>query len=242
MAILYDNHFTSGSHKPLACYNDTQIYYPLVQSGATAVTTGGAEYWPDDNHLSPGAGYLHLLAVLYAQGQTDALNRAGVVPKADLRGGKVTIRCKTIGNGHPGFYLPKTARLGWWVQTYDPAAGNGKGAWVNYFQVRNLVCEQMGATRPTARGNEDTWLVAGQYVDCVVPLTNDQGDWICLGARADKTQYGCSSIGAALKYWNVDMGLVCLMDEPLPGPPDYPYGLGYGGGQIAIDRITIETA
>lgn len=101
----------------------------------TAAATAGA-WWYDDNHTSPGAGWLQLPMLFWSTAKVDTLGRPGTIPVADMTDNVVKVRLKTKANhGNPGFYVPQETRLGWWMQTYDEAARGGRGGFVNMLQV-----------------------------------------------------------------------------------------------------------
>lgn len=249
MSVIWQTDFTAAEPVPLALYNQNPVYVAMARRAdnnvTTAVAAGGA-FWPDGNHTSPGlAGWLNLLCVLYSASRTDPLGRPGTVPAIDLRGKEVVVRCRAVGgSGYPGgFYLPRTMRVGWWVQSYDPGAIGGEGGFANWFQTRNLVCEQMGVSRPFVRGGQDTAILANGWVDCVIPLSVDDGDWMAMGANPAKARtYGNSSIAHVLETWNHDMGIIAVTGEHGPSFPAYPYPLGFGGGEFHIDKIQIRDA
>lgn len=248
MTVIYSSDFLAADQRPLALYNQNPVYVVMpgrtVNGVQTAVAAGGT-FWPDGNHTGPGtSGWLNLLTVLYATSTTDPLNRVGVVPPVDLRGGEVRVRCRAVGGaGYPaGFYLPRKCRVGWWLQTFDPGACEGQGGWVNWFQTRHLICEQMGAQRSFARNHQDTAIPsASGWVDCVIPLSTDPGDWLAMGANPSKANtYGNTSIDYALSTWSHNMGIICITGEHGTTYPAYTYPVGFGGGEFQIDKIEIE--
>jgi len=252
MPIIFSSDFLSGEPRPLALYNQNPVYVEMapraVNNVQTAASAGGpgVAWWPDGNHTTPGlAGWLNLVSVWYATSMVDPLGRVGNIPAADLRDAVVRLRCRAVaGPGYQyGFYLPRSTRLGWWIQTYDPAACNGLGGYANWFQTRNLICEQMGVNRPYVRNGNDAVIMASKgWVDCVIPLSTDPGDWMAMGCNPGKaTTYGNSSIGYALKTWSHDMGIIAVTGEHGASYPAYTYPLGFGGGEFHIDSISIET-
>lgn len=245
MGIIFETDFLSGDPRPISGYavSGGAISYQQMAARSdggvqTAAATAGS-YWYDDNHTSPGAGWLQLLMLLWPVGGTDPIGRPGTIPVVDYTDSVVRLRMRTAGNhGNPGFYLPKATRIGWWMQAYDPVARNGQGGLVNMFQVGDLVCSQLGVPRPYARNHQDTWMIANSWVDAVVNLTPDPGSWICLGSSPqDSMKYGCSTAARVLKRVPSNMGIVALIGDSLPTT----YPLGYGGGEFWIDRLAIET-
>jgi len=248
MTVIYSSDFLAADQRPLALYTGNPIYSVMaprsVDGVQTACAAGGA-FWPDGNHLGTGtSGWLNLLTVLYAVGKNDELGRPGVVPPADLRDGEVRVRCRAVGGSgyQAGFYLPRKCRLGWWLQTFDPGACQGQGGWVNWFQTRNLTCSQMGVPRSFTRNHQDAAIpAAAGWVDCVIPLSRDPGDWLAMGsAPARVNTYGNTSIDYALSTWSHNMGIICITGEHGATYPAYTYPLGFGGGEFQIDKIEIE--
>lgn len=249
LVAVYDQDFLAGEQRPLALYNQSPVYVPMAgrsdNNVVTAVAAGGA-FWPDGNHTSPGkAGWLNLMCVLYHASVLDPLGRPGTVPAGlDLRDAVVRVRCRAVGGAtYPGgFYLPRKTRIGWWIQTWDPGACDGNAGYANWFQTRDLICEQMGALRPNVRNGQDTALPASLgWVDCTIPLSNNPGDWMPMGANPAKADtYGNSSIEYPLQTWCHDMGVIAITGDHGANFPAYPYPLGYGGGEFQIDRITLQ--
>jgi hypothetical protein len=250
MNIHYSTDFLTGDIRPVGIYGSgASVSYvenaPRMVEGVQSAGAAGGSFWWDGNHIAPGRGWLHLLMVMWAEGQTDGLNRPGVIPKGDLRGGKVTMRLRTHNvNGNPGFYLAKKTRLAFWMQSFVRTAADGEGRFVNLVQVRDLICEQMGTQRPMTRGGNDTWIVSPEWTDVTIPLDPNPDAWICLGARPDKAvSYACAPVGQVLSDFNHNMGVIAFIGEPhLTTPPAWTYQNGWGGSELWIDKFTIERA
>lgn len=252
LITVYDEDFNGSGTRPLALYNGNPIYQrmPLGTEGTEKFVTAAGSFWPDGNHTAPGpTGWLNLMCVMYSAIGNDPLGVPGVIPAGlDLRGGEITFRCRAKGgSGYPnGFYLPQKTRVGFWIQTWDDGACRGQGGYANWFQTRNLICSQMGVPRPGKRlANgviQDAAIQQGVgWVDCVIPLSTDDGDWLPMGANPSKVDtYGNTSISQVLKTWNHDFGIIAVAGEPLPVPPTYTYPLGFGGGQFQVARITLK--
>jgi hypothetical protein len=152
-------------------------------------------WWVDSNHAPPaGAGYLHLLAILWTQADQVPEHRW---PNRFIEGGYsrdltdalVTLRVR-------GDLRLGDARLSVLVQARLPDTT------ANFVLVGQ------------------TFEVTPEWAERQVVLRSDPSDWLCLGARADLSHlYGCGEIADVLCDVNLDLILVLF---PLPVRPVAP--------------------
>jgi hypothetical protein len=263
MTEAFSQDFLTGETPPFAYYDDDPVVQPLaprsINGVQTAVAYGGRPYW-DNNHTPSVFGFnamVNLMAVWQsaASPHLDKLGRPGTIPAAitDLRGAEIEFKCMTKSG--VGFHLPKTGRIGLWIQSYDPKACGGKGGYVNQFNVRSLICEQMGVARQYKRRTgeydyHDIIIDRPTPVTCTVPVTDDEDDWIVLPPRPDQMMnYGWKFSKDVIRNWSHNMGILHICDDPIELPRgdhpavaarDYPKSLGYGGSEFWIDKFTIR--
>lgn len=199
----------------------TAWYLPLADRGAYRAFGGIG--WRDRNHLhtatpsveAPGIGEVNIWAT-----QTAAI--AGLT-NADLRGGKLRLRVRA----HNGLRIHPSARIGFWMQGYDPQIGK----WVNYFNRTEITKAlgfdaRAGGHQITSSTSDWTWIE--------IPLSRRNQDWDCLGRRPDKVHYSCSkSVETILQGGNLyNFGIITLMTDNA-GP------IAHHGGEFHIDHIEI---
>lgn len=194
--------------------------------------TARSPWWIDYNHAPPGAGYLHMLAVLLTAGKgygeayrdTGGLNRfiEDEMP-VDFTGARLTFRLK--------------------------GEIEGRGA-----QVVLLV-------QGTLNGITSGWLLTGsplhvtpEWTEQSIVATPDESLWTCLGARHDRTgTYGHGPLADILRNVNADIMLALFPLDvvpmgPLTGDPhrlrpgrDYPVWTSrLPEGYIDIAEVRIE--
>lgn len=186
-------------------------------------------WWIDSNHAPPhGAGYLHLLAILWTQ--------ADVIPpyrrpnrfvdggfSCDLTSARMSLRVR-------GMLQLGDARLCLLVQA----------------RASNITSNYALTGRP--------FEVTSEWSTATVVLDPDPALWTCLDAREDLTdRYGCTNVAEVLRDVNFDMILTLF---PLPVRPLAPIAELIHGfrrqeafeidwanlpdGSIEIDTISIE--
>jgi hypothetical protein len=222
--------------------NGSSLYKEMTWHGSNGdhyVSCQGP-FWKDANHLP---FYLHLLCILYRDSamMPPPISKPGTIPAAatNLVGGEFIVRCRAKGTQpqRPGFYLPKKARIGNWLQTYEDGADAGEGSFVNYFQSSDLMCEAHGVNSPYLRGGNDALMYEGPWQDVTVRLEGKH--LAALGASALKdADYGTATHpDLPLENWTHNIGIIALMGHD---PESYTYPVGFEGGQFQIDRITLR--
>lgn len=202
---------------------------PLEIRDSSAVSR--SPWWIDYNHAPPGAGYLHLLYMLYTRGPAGEHHREVAGPNRFVAGGfgtnftdaRITLRLR-------GEVVANRARLIFLCQA-----------------VQDGVCSG--------------WLLTGQPIEVTpvwsertVVCTPDESQWTCLGSRHDrKDYYGYIPLATVLADVNTDILLVLYPLDivpmgPLEGDPhllrperDYPvWRSRLPEGYVLLDEVTIE--
>ncbi len=186
-------------------------------------------WWVDSNHAPPaGAGYLHLLAILWTHATEVPEHRwpnrfVEEGYSRDLTDARLTLRVRG-----------------------DAALGD----------ARLCILAQAHLAHTTAAYvlTGQTFEVSPDWAMRSVVLKPDPSEWVCLGARADLAYiYGCGEISDVLRDVNLDLILVLF---PLPVRPVAPLAEVIHGfrreavfdvdwpalprGRIEIDTIRIE--
>jgi len=175
-------------------FGDDQLdIVPVGDDGTgnnTLVSQG--PWWTDPNHISPGAGRLHLLSTLYVNGTND-----GIVID-DLRDVTVSFDIKA-----EQLVIPAGAHLYLWFQSLDTTLPWGVGQFVNYAHTGVKI---------------DELLVANGWAHVSITLTQLEADWLALGSNPDREgTYSISdSIVSALSGDALDFGLIMLMGNGAP--------------------------
>lgn len=202
---------------------------PLEMRDGSAISR--SPWWIDYNHAPPGAGYMHLLYMLFTSGAAGEHHREVAGPNRYIAGGfgtdftnaRVTLRLK-------GELLARGAQL-------------------------HLLCQ--GVHDGICTG----WLLTGQSFDVTddwsersVICTPDERQWTCLGSRHDRTDfYGRTPLTTVLADANADILLVLFPLDIAPmgelnGDPhqlrpeqDYPvWRSRLPEGYVALDEVRIE--
>jgi hypothetical protein len=197
LVTIYQEDFSAGS--------SGWRFYPRdveSQSGSRMIwssegfVVSKSPWWADQNHIYPGPGALHLLAVLWMRGKFNGLPFESI----DLRDARLRFRMS-----QPVPLKLHGARLVFWFQTVDDS--NGK--FVNYALTS---VDLARALHPSPRIWREVELTLGTA----------ETDWTCLGSREEKSDiYGCaSSVEMALSRVTNDFGLILLpidMEQPPTG-------------------------
>jgi hypothetical protein len=202
---------------------------PLEIRGSSAVSR--SPWWIDYNHAPPGAGYLHLLYMLFTRGPLGEHYREVGGPNGFIDGGYPT----DLTNARVSLRL--RGELG--------ARGS---------QLM-LLCQG------THDGVCSGWLLTGQpfevspdWSDQSVTAVPDESQWTCLGARHDRTDfYGRVPLETVLRDVNNDLLLVLYPLDiapmgPLEGDPhllrpekDYPvWRSRLPEGYVLLDEVRID--
>lgn len=188
-------------------------------------------WWIDYNHAPPGAGYMHLLYMLFTSGAASEHQREVAGPNRYIAGGfgtdftnaRVTLRLR-------GEVLARGSRL-------------------------HLLCQ--GVHDGICTG----WLLTGQafavatdWSEQTVVCVPDERQWTCLGSRHDRTDsYGHTPLANVLGDVNADILLVLHPLDvapmgPIDGDPhrrrperDYPvWRSRLPEGYVMLDEARIE--
>lgn len=188
-------------------------------------------WWIDYNHAPPGAGYMHLLFMLFTSGSPGEHHREVSGENRFVSGGfgtdftnaRMTVRLR-------GELLDRGTRL-------------------------LLLCQ--GVHQGICTG----WLLTGQplavtpeWSEQTVTLCDDETHWTCLGSRHDRTDYyGRTPLGTVLREVNADILLVLFPLDvapmgPLSGDPDrlrperdYPvWRSRLPEGYVMLDEVRID--
>ena len=188
-------------------------------------------WWIDYNHAPPGAGYLHLLYMLFTQGVPGEYHREVAGPNryvaggfgTDFRQAQVTLKLK-------GELIARGAKLA-------------------------LLCQ--GVHQGICSG----WLLTGQafevtteWSEQTVICSPDEQQWTCLGSRHDRTDsYGHIPLETVLADTNTDILFVLHPLDvapmgPIAGEPhllrpdqDYPvWRSRLPEGYVMLDEVRIE--
>ena len=194
---LYENDFQPGSDSHWVYYDHsgaTQIPVPLQsdeEGNQYLVSTG--PWWLDPNHTSPGAGYLNLLAIGYAQPDGADMSLDSLV------GTQVSFDIRT-----EDLTLPEGAHIRFWFQAIDPKIP-GSSQTVNY--ALDVAIDEL--------------VVEGQWTRVTLTLSEDDEDWIALFSNPDRTDtYNRSAtIRDALEGQLIDSGFIILIGNELPDSP-----------------------
>ncbi|REJ89537.1 MAG: hypothetical protein DWQ34_03295 [Planctomycetota bacterium] len=202
---------------------------PLEIQGGAAISR--SPWWIDYNHAPPGAGYMHLLYMLFTGGAAGEHHREVAGPNRFVSGGfgtdftdaRVTLRLK-------GELIASGTKL-------------------------HLLCQG------THNGLCTGWILTGQSFDVTpdwseqtVHCTPDEEQWTCLGSRHDRTDfYGRTPLKTVLADVNADILLVLFPLDiapmgPLDGDPhllrperDYPvWRSRLPEGYVMLDEVRIE--
>ena len=188
-------------------------------------------WWIDYNHAPPGAGYLHLLYMLFTAGGTSEHYReVGGTNRyiaegfgTDFTNARITLRLK-------GELVARGAQLHLLCQGVHDGICSG---WLLKGQAFEVTSE---------------W--SEQTIECVP----DEPQWTCMGSRHDRTDsYGHTPFSTVLKDVNMDILLVlCPLDISPMGPidgdlhllrpeRDYPvWRSRLPEGYVMLDEVQIE--
>ena len=165
---------------------------PRVDDGTgNFVLESQGPWWLDPHHLSPGAGALHLLSILPADGHNGGIlvdDFRDLTFSFDIRADQLQ--------------LPEGAHIYLWFQALDPSLPWGVGQYVNYANISIAV---------------DELLVDGAWARVSITMSQTEADWLALGSNPDREgDYSqSSSIVAALSANPVNFGLIVLLgNEP----------------------------
>ena len=188
-------------------------------------------WWIDYNHAPPGAGYLHLLYMLFTQGAPGEYQREVAGPNRYL----------SAGFGTDFTNARVTLRL--------------KGELIARGSQLHLLCQ--GVHQGVCSG----WLLTGQafevtsdWSEQTVVCVPDEQQWTCLGSRHDrKDSYGYVPLVTVLGDTNTDILFVLHPLDvapmgPIEGEPhllrperDYPVWRGrLPEGYVMLDEVRIE--
>ena len=188
-------------------------------------------WWIDYNHAPPGAGYMHLLYMLFTAGAASEHYRETAGPNryvaggfgTDFSGARITLRLR-------GDLLARGTQL-------------------------HLLCQ--GVHDGICTG----WLLTGQafevtsdWSDQTVVCTPDEQQWTCMGSRHDRTDsYGQTPLLTVLGDTSTDILLVLFPLEIVPMGPDavdhhtlrpeqdYPVWRSHlPEGYVQLDEVCIE--
>ena len=198
---------------------------------ADGAATSRSPWWIDYNHAPPGAGYMHLLYMLFTAGKAGEHHHEVAGPNRYIAGGfgtdftnaKITLRLKgeLVQNGTQLYLLCQGTHDGictGWILTGQP------------FEVTADWSEQTIHCRP------------------------DEDQWTCLGCRHDRADYyGRTPLKSVLADVNTDILLVLFPLDvapmgPIAGDPhqlrperDYPvWRSRLPEGYVTLDEIRIE--
>ena len=202
---------------------------PLEFSAGSVISR--SPWWIDYNHAPPGAGYMHLLYMLFTAGSAGEHHREVAGPNRYIAGGfgtdftnaRVTLRLK-------GELLTRGAKM-------------------------HLLCQ--GVHQGICTG----WLLTGQAFDVTpdwsqqtVTCVPDEQQWTCLGSRHDRIDYyGSTPLRTVLGDANADilfvltpldvapMGLIDRDPHLLRPERDYPvWRSRLPEGYIMLDEVRID--
>jgi len=227
--LVYRETFDDGPGGWFGFISNQQGIKPLEIRDSCALSR--SPWWIDYNHAPPGAGYLHLLYMLYTKGVPGEHHREVAGENRYIRQGcgtnfinaKITLRLK-------GELLDRGAKLCFLAQG-----------------VHDGICSG--------------WLLTGQpftvtpdWSEQTVTCVPDPAQWTCLGTRHDRADfYGTHPLTTVLGDANVDILLVLHPLDiapmgPLDGDPhrlrperDYPvWRSRLPEGYVLLDEVRIE--
>ena len=209
--------------------SNTQGPRPLEIRQSRAISR--SPWWIDYNHAPPGAGYLHLLYMLFTAGVAGEHQHETAGPN----------RFITAGHGTDFTHAQVTLRL--------------KGEVMMRGAQLHLLCQ--GVHEGICTG----WLLTGQaftvtpdWSEQTVVCTPDKQQWTCLGSRHDRTDYyGRTDLDTVLKDVNTDILFVLYPLDVVPMEPldenphvlrperDYPvWRSRLPEGYVMLDEVRIE--
>ena len=194
---LYENDFQPGGASNWVYYNPAgtqQIAVPLqTDPGGNSYLSSTGPWWLDPNHTTPGAGYLNLLAIGYAQSVNQEMSLTSLV------GTQVSFDIRT-----ENLSLPAGAHIRFWFQAVDTKIP-GSAQIVNYALDVPI----------------DQFVVAGEWTRVTLTLSEDDADWIPLFSNPGRTDtYNRSAtIRDALEGQLLDSGFIILIGNEAPNPP-----------------------
>lgn len=182
---------------------------PVALEWAPGRVSTRSPWGVDFNHAPPGAGYLHLLFVLWLARHRDHMTR----------------RLEALGGANRflrgGFSSDlRHARLRLRLR----GAVEHRGS-----QLLLLVQSDLGAPRPQVNLvlHAQPLALSPQWQDHTLHLTPDPAQWTCLGRgpAADLDRYGCGGVDESLANVNVDLILVLFPLQVVPAAPVPPADL-----------------
>lgn len=194
---LYENDFQPGGSSNWVYYNlagTQQLTVPLqTDPDGNRYLASTGPWWVDPNHSDPGAGYLHLLAVGYAQSVNQEMSLTSLV------GTQVSFDIRT-----ENLSMPAGAHIRFWFQAVDNKIP-GSAQTVNYALDVPI----------------DQFVVAGEWTRVTLTLSEDDADWIPLFSNPNRTDtYNRSAtVRDALEGRLLDSGFIILMGNEIPDPP-----------------------
>ena len=194
---LYSNDFQPGSSSNWVYYNpdgSSQLPLPVAtDNDGNAYLSSRGPWWLDPNHTSPGAGFLHLLAIGYAEPGRQEMSVSSLV------GLQITVDMRTAD-----LNLPEGAHIRFWFQAEDPRL-LGSARIVNY--ALDVAIEDL--------------LTDGEWTTITLTLSDDDAMWIPLFSNPSRTDtYNQSAtIRDALEGRLIDSGFIIMMDNEHPETP-----------------------
>ena len=213
---------------------------PRVLEIHDSIATVRSPWGVDINHAPPGAGYLHLLYVLFTE-PADSPRHVQFEPLAGTS--------RFARGDYPRNFL--NSRLS--IRMRGQLAARGA-------QLLLLIQAQVGEIRTNYVLSGQPISIRPEWTETTLRLSADPGQWTCLGTRgpgADCACYGEAPVEGALQNLNVNLILVLfpLRIEPLAALPDptdvhrlragidYPIDRQYlPSGEVSLDWVKVEYA
>jgi hypothetical protein len=225
----YRESFDDGPGGWFGWYDNARGPKPLERAPSCVISR--SPWWIDYNHAPPGAGYMHLLYMLFTSGSPGEHHREVSGENRFVQG--------RFGTDFSNATV--TLRL--------------RGELIAHATRLYLLCQ--GVHHGICTG----WLLTGQPIEVTpawteqrLSLVPDESAWTCLGSRHDRTDYyGSAPLQTVLRDTNADILLVLFPLEiapmgPLNGDPhrlrperDYPvWRSRLPEGYVALDEIQID--
>lgn len=180
-----------------------------------------SDLWLDANHVSPGIGYLSIMAAAYNGCHSSGEHCVIGDRPYDLRGARFSCLI-----GAESLRLGRDVRVLFWIQFHDRTAADGEGRYVNLGYAANPVDARLGFAPLHTRGRHEvrsSTLVPFEVVfDAARPA-----DWVGYGSsdRKNNVHAEPGPLDHLFRRWDCNLGFHALYGDTLPDPDqDYPVG------------------